>query len=225
MSLLVRCVGVVVGFGLGSCVLVVSDDGVELPRGVRGSGVHHEEVRPVAAFHAVRLQMRARVQLAVGPTPSLTVSGDDNVVPEVVTRVENGTLVIELPGAWNPRHELALKLSTPALDSFRIEGSGAVTIDGLAAERLELAIQGSGELQARGRANDLKASIEGSGSLDLDELTAERAELEIDGSGAIEAAVTSGLHYSIEGSGSIAYSGAATSHGTIDGSGNLVRRK
>ncbi len=224
MSLLVRCGGVFVGLGLASCVFVVSDDGVRMGHGVRGSGVRSEEVRQVEAFHSVRLKTPARVELAVGPAPSLVVSGDDNVVPEVRTHVSGGTLLIELPGSWRTREELLVRLTTPSLQGFRIEGSGEVHVDGLAAERLELAIEGSGALRARGRASDLKASIEGSGSLDLDELTAERAELEIDGSGAIEAAVTSGLHYSIEGSGCITYSGTATSHGTIDGSGNLVRK-
>lgn len=224
MSLLVRCVGAVVGFGLTACVFVVSDDGVRMGNGVRGSGVRSEEVRQVEAFHSVRLQTSAQVRVRVGEAPGLTLAGDDNVVPEVRTHVQGGTLVIDLPGSWRMRQELEVTLTTPSLEAFRIEGSGEVTIDGLAAERLELAIEGSGELQARGRASDLRATIEGSGSLDLSGLTAERAELEIEGSGAIEAAVTNGLHYSIEGSGSIAYSGTATTHGTIDGSGNLVRR-
>jgi len=223
MSLLVRCVGVVVGFGLGSCVFVVSDDGVRMGGGKRGSGVEHEEVRQVEAFQAVRLRTSARVHLRVGEGPTLVLSGDDNVVPEVRTRVEGGTLVIDLPGSWRMRRELEVTLSTPALTAFHVEGSGAVTIDGLAAEELELAIEGSGALQARGSARKLRATIEGSGAFDLAGLKSELAELEIDGSGAIEAAVTNALHYSIEGSGSIAYSGTATSHGTIDGSGQLTR--
>ena len=226
MSSFLRHAAVLVGFGLVSCVFVVDADGHgPWGGGVRGSGVRSEEVRQVEAFHSVRLKTSANVKVRVGEAPTLVLSGDDNVVPEVRTRVEGGTLVIDLPGSWRMRRDLEVSLTTPTLEGFRIEGSGEVTIDGVTAEHLELAIEGSGELVARGSARDLRGTIEGSGSLDLAGLTAERAELEIDGSGAIEAAVTSGLHYSIEGSGSIVYTGAPTTHGTIDGSGNLVRRK
>lgn len=224
MSLLVRCGGVFVGLGLASCVFVVSDGEVRMGGGARGSGVRSEEARVVEDFHAVRLQAPARVHVRVGEARTVVVSGDDNVVPEVRTRVSDGTLVIALEGSWRLRKELEVTLTLPTLESFRIEGSGAVSIAGLAAERLELAIEGSGALEAHGSVRDLRATIDGSGELDLDDLQAARAELSIEGSGAIEAAVSEGLHYTIEGSGCIAYSGPATSHGTVDGSGALVRR-
>lgn len=224
MSPLVRCVGLFVGLGLSSCVFVVSDGEVRMGGGTRGSGVRSEETRVVEDFHAVRLQAPARVHVRVGEARSIRVAGDDNVVPEVRTRVSNGTLIVELEGSWRLRDELELTLSLPTLESFRIEGSGSVSIDGVQAERLELAIEGSGALTARGSVRELRATIEGSGELDLDELQAKQAELSIEGSGAIEAAVSEGLHYTIEGSGSIAYSGTATSHGSVEGSGALVRR-
>ena len=225
MSFLVRCGGAFVGFALVSCVFVVSDGEVRMGGGTRGSGVRSEETRLVEDFHAVRLEAPARVQVRVGEARAVHVAGDDNVVPEVRTRVSNGTLVIELEGSWRLREELEVTLTTPALESFRIEGSGAVAIEGVQAERLELAIEGSGALTARGSVQDLRATIDGSGELDLVGLQAARADLAIEGSGAIEAAVSEGLHYRIEGSGCIAYSGTATSHGSVDGSGALVRRK
>lgn len=213
---------------LSSCVLVVSDDGIESAgpwwHSERGSGVRIEEQRTVEAFHAVQLETAAHVHVRVGEAPSLSISGDDNVVPKVETRVRGGTLVIDLPGSWQPRCELELVLTTPSLEGFTVGGSGTVLLEGLAAQRLELAIEGSGNLQARGEAQDLHASIEGSGELELGGLKAERAELSIEGSGAIEADVARELHYSIDGSGSITQVGAAEGHGSIDGSGEIRRR-
>src|SRR5262245_33132286 len=82
---------------LSSCIVVVDDadwDGFH-SHSVRGSGVRTEEDRPVAEFHSVELETSAKVQVEVGSAPSLHISGDDNLLPLVETKVENGVLKVD----------------------------------------------------------------------------------------------------------------------------------
>src|SRR5262245_10016056 len=212
---------------LSSCIIVVDDaewDGFH-SHSVRGSGVRSEEDRPVAEFHAIDLETCANVKVEVGPTPSLHISGDDNLLPLVETKVENGVLTVDVHESCRFRCGLELAITTPALERFVIEGSGDVQIQGLAADQLKLAIEGSGTIHAHGKAKNLVGSIEGSGTLSLAELAAENADLSIEGSGSMKVAVAEALHYSIEGSGDIRYAGDPDLGGKIEGSGSVEKTR
>jgi len=214
---------------LPSCIFVVSDGGVDgdflWSHGLHGSGVQAEEDRAVAEFRAIELDASATVRVQVGQTPSVHLSGDDNLLAEVRTRVANGVLSIDLSRSCDFHRGLEIVIGTPSLERFSLEGSGDVRIQGLAAERLKLAIEGSGTVRALGTARELIGSIEGSGDLSLAELEAARAELSIEGSGAMDVRVTEALHYSIEGSGSIRYAGTPELAGEVDGSGSIEKSR
>jgi len=209
---------------LASCVFVVGDSDWYDRHSVRGSGRRVEEDRQVPDFHAIDLETCADVKVTVGEANSVHLSGDDNVLPMVKTRVDNGVLSIDLPGSYSYRCNLEVVIGTPSLDRFTIEGSGDVDIQGLAADEVKLAIEGSGTIHARGTAESLIGSIEGSGTLGLSDLDAKSAELSIEGSGSMEVRVAKLLRYSIDGSGDIEYSGNPELGGDIDGSGSVEKR-
>lgn len=208
---------------VAACVVVV--DGKGHRHSIRGSGVRAEEQRVVGAFDAIELETGASVVVRVGAGPVLHLSGDDNLLAHVRTRVANGVLEIDLGNSASFRAGLELVIETPTLERFTIEGSGDVRIEGLANERVELGIEGSGTLRARGRAHALVASIEGSGSLELGELESAHARLSIEGSGSMDVRVAEQLRYAIEGSGEIRYAGEPQVSGTIEGSGDVAKRR
>lgn len=212
---------------LSSCVFVVGEDGhVHSPwrHGIRGSGTRAEAHRELPPFHAVEFEAAGNVVVRVGEASSVHLSGDDNLLPEIETTVRDGVLHVDLARSCDFRCDLEVVIATPSLDRFDLEGSGDVEIAGLAGHEVELVIEGSGSIRARGSAHRLVGAIEGSGDLLLDELEATRADLSIEGSGSMDVRVSEALHYSIEGSGSIAYHGDARVTGSVDGSGSVVRR-
>jgi hypothetical protein len=209
---------------LASCIVYVDDDGFGFGHSIRGSGVRVDEERAVDGFHAIELETDASVVVRLGSGPALRLSGDDNLLPEVTTGVSNGVLHIDVRQSVSFRSGLEIEIETPTLDAFHIEGSGDVRVEGLAGQRVELAIEGSGTLRALGRTSELVASIEGSGDLELGELEAAHARLSIEGSGSMDVRVVDELRYSIEGSGEIRYAGDPEVHGSIDGSGDVGRR-
>jgi putative autotransporter adhesin-like protein len=212
-------------FPLASCIFVVGDDEWDghflWSDALRGSGVRAEEERQVGEFRAIELGTSGTLLVKVGEATSVHVSGDDNLLREVETRVENGVLSIDLDRSCSFRCDLELVIGTPSLERLTIEGSGDVKIEGLAADELKLAIEGSGTLGAEGTVRSLRGSIQGSGHLGLAELEADQAELSIEGSGSMDVRVGLVLRYSIEGSGDIRYAGDPELRGKIEGSGSV----
>ncbi len=215
---------------LASCIFVVGDGSWDgslafSNHHVRGSGVRAEADREVGEFRAVELETCATVLVRVGEAPSVHLAGDDNLLPLVETKVEHGVLTLDVRDSCSFRSGLEVVIGTPSLERFTIAGSGDVMIQGLAADQVKLAIEGSGTLSAQGTARALVGSIEGSGELRLAELAAEEADLSIEGSGAMHVQVTNALRYSIEGSGDIRYAGTPELRGEIDGSGNIEKSR
>src|SRR5262245_36057785 len=62
---------------------------------VKGSGTRKEEVRQVGDFSGVQVGRGFKANIAVGPSTSLKISADDNLLPLIKTEVRNGDLVIE----------------------------------------------------------------------------------------------------------------------------------
>jgi hypothetical protein len=214
---------------LGSCIIVVDENGSRVGpfwrQGLRGSGVRADSERSVPEFHAIDFEAHGRVVVRVGEPTAVRISGDDNLLAEVETTVDDGVLSIELARSCDFRCGLEIEIATPSLDGFELEGSGDVEIVGVDGQGIELSIEGSGDLVAHGRTHELVGSIEGSGDLRLADLQAEHANLSIEGSGSMDVNVVRALHYSIEGSGSIRYAGDAHVQGRVEGSGDIVRRR
>ena len=229
MSLTTACWTSLLALTAASCVFVVADEGWGgshyLAHTIRGSGVRAEEDRQVTPFRAVELETSATVRVTIGEAHAVHLSGDDNLLPRVTTRVQNGVLSLDVEGSCSFRCGLEVQITTPSLERFTIEGSGDVEIQGLAEDHVELAIDGSGTIRAQGTAGSLNGSIEGSGELDLAELPAQTAELSIEGSGSMLVQVAKELRYSIEGSGSIRYTGAPDLDGEIEGSGDIEKSR
>ena len=193
--------------------------------GVEGSGIRAEEIREVPEFASIALRAAVDVTVEVGSPASITIAGDDNLVPLLETEVRGNELVIRSDQNLAPRVGLSVRVTTPELGAFSISGSGDVEIEGLEREHFEAAISGSGTLEARGRVDRLEATISGSGDMRLGELSAREAEARISGSGDMELHVEELLEYSVSGSGDIRYRGAARVEGKVAGSGSIRHRE
>ena len=193
---------------------------------VRGSGHRADEVRDVAGFSAVYLRLPARVEVVVGEPTSLVLSGDDDLLALVKTEVKSGRLVIEEPRGKDLRFRsgLDVRIGTPDLSRFEVEGSGDVEIRDLAGDNFHVKIEGSGDVVASGTTDYLEAHIEGSGDMRLEGLAAQEASVSISGSGDIRVNVASRLRYAISGSGDIRYDGSPHVSGGISGSGSVRGR-
>lgn len=192
---------------------------------VQGSGRIGTQTRQVGAFLAVASKGGIDVDVVVGPQPAVTVEADDNLFDAVHTEVQGDTLVVGTKGSWHTAHAPVVHIAVPQLQALQLAGSGNASIKGLAAERLKLDIEGSGEITAAGRVQHLQLSIAGSGDAHLAALDAAEVQARIDGSGDAELSASQALDAVVNGSGDVRYGGNPSHLNTqVHGSGEIARR-
>lgn len=213
------------------CFLVVANVGCDLESMVRGgpaiqgSGVRAEETRDVVDFDAVEIRGSMDLVVAKGESWICRVSGDDNIVPLIRTRVIGGRLVVDSEENYAAKERLRVDLQMPALTAAALHGSGEIRIPEVTGESLDLTINGSGNVTGQGTIGRLAATVNGSGDVRLRELQADRVTVTINGSGSAEVWAEEALKARINGSGQIRYAGAPGELSTaINGSGSVDRR-
>jgi hypothetical protein len=220
---------------------ILTNTGVKL---ITPSNVIISENRDVSGFNAIEFSTMGKINLMQGDKESLNISGPDNLVPEIIAEVRNGTLMIKTKeninvaalGSNNPltftivvKDLLSLSvsgvgdvqmetLSTPSLD-INMSGAGKVLSNQLATQNLNINISGVGGLEITGEAPQTTIDISGAGGVDAPDLKAQTAKITISGLGNVIIWVTDQLTGNISGGGSVSYYGNPQVNTTSSGIG------
>lgn len=177
------------------------------PNAIRGSGVSKKESRTVGSFSKIDLSGSPDVEVAVGPATSVSVTGDDNILPIIETTVSGDTLRIDSKGSFNTSLGVKVSITVPTLDSASILGSGDIHVTGLKAGNMDAGVTGSGDLTLTGAVDRLSAKITGSGDVRAGDLAAKSVRVTVTGSGDATIRATEELDASVTGSGDVHYFG------------------
>ncbi len=215
----------------------------------RGSGHVITQSRPVKDFTSVTLNYPADMVITQGPTETLTIEGEDNVLQELSTDVTNGVLYIgvspldTMGSAILPTRTVRITLTVKDLTDLNvpsagtthltglntkgldvsISGAGSVTIDNLVAQSLASHLSGAGSIDANGSATDVNVSISGLGSFNGSGLRSDTASATISGAGSATLWVVKQLNAAISGLGSVNYYGQPTVTQQVSGVGSVRR--
>ena len=171
-------------------------------------GPPRSELRNVEAFHAIEFRGNADARIAVGKSQAVTITTDESALPDVVTKVEKGVLIVEhVKRAWYRRSALRVQIDVPAIDSIVVHGAVVLSLENMAGPRLSLVVGGVGKVSASGQVDALDARLDGTGEVDLAGLHAGDASVSVNGTGEIAVHVTGQLEASVNGVGSITYGG------------------
>jgi hypothetical protein len=200
--------------------------------GARGSGQIVTETRNVTDFMAISVEYPADVVIKQGAAESVVITADDNLLPQLSTKMSMGTLVIrntetdwnrrinpnkpvriivtvinlrdvDFPSAGNIRIE---KLETESMN-LRVSGAGSVTLDQLNTRKLVCLLSGAGGITASGVADDLNLDVSGLGSFTGKNLVNNNADVSLSGMGSASVHPKNNLVVSISGVGSVRYYG------------------
>lgn len=134
----------------------------------KGSGKVISENRNTADFTKIKLTCSADLFINQGST-LITVVADDNLINLIETKVENGTLVVNVKGrGFRYISKLEVHITMPDLSSVKNSGSGDITFENIfKAENLFIGISGSGDLNADFDVRNLELKVSGSGDTEL----------------------------------------------------------
>lgn len=211
---------------------------------VIGSGKSVTETRDVSDFHAVNFAFLGDLEITQGDEEALTITGDDNIVELIRTRVVDGVLHID-GGAANIgrtvvplRYMLTVKnldgISLSGLGNVRmtklandevtlaLSGAGALTVDALTADTLSVNLSGVGSANLGGAARRQVVNLSGAGSYYAGDLRTQTATVTIAGLGNAEIWAVETLNAEISGAGNIAYKGRPQVTPRISGLGRVT---
>lgn len=214
--------------------------------GVKGSGEIVSETREVSDFDAISLEYPAKVTIHQGKTESVTLKGDDNLLPQILTDIEGGTLRIDTGERnWgervSPSKPLEIVITVRNLREVRFPSAGSLTIEKLTTDSLEVVVSGAGDIALRdldagsldvvlsgagsvdadGVADELNVRISGAGEFSGGDLHSQTAETHISGMGSATVWVEEELDASISGAGSVNYYGDPSVQEHISGAGDV----
>jgi len=212
---------------------------------VVGSGNIVEESRSVTGATGVDLQSVANLKIVQGTPEELILIADDNILPLILTDVQNGILVIRSSPSFTlqPSQRMEANLTLSNIDSITLSGVGNITVPNLVTTQIELTqsgvgdieilnleaqaldalISGLGNISVDGQVNDQIIVLISAGNYQAENLVSATVDVEIADSGSATVQVSTTLNADITGTGSVFYHGSPVVNRTGNGTGSIIQ--
>ena len=223
-------------FAFSSCRYVES-------RKIKGDGSVGKNQRSVSGFTGIESRGSIDIEVSAGDY-KVEVESDQNILPYIVTEVENGVLIVHFKEEFYGYNYTTAKVyvTAPMLTAYKTHGSGNITANGqikggdkteitvggsgnikvnVNSPVVDVDISGSGNVEVAGETKDLSTEINGSGDIHAYDLKAETVRTSTHGSGNTEISASAKLDAEVFGSGDVSYRGAPQVSSSIHGSGTI----
>jgi hypothetical protein len=233
------------GWDNPSMISMVSDNSFYVGPGERGSGKVIAETRDVSNFNSIKVDYPAQVTVSQGAKESVKIEAEDNLLPNLQTRVRGDTLEIfykvQDDKHVNPTKPVKITIVVKELKDVDFESAGDLTLEGIKADDLNVSVSGAGNLKvndlvakkfsvdlsgagnmsAAGEADEFTLTISGFGSFNGKELHNKTASVNLSGAGSATVWVDDELDANISGLGSINYYGSPAVTKQVSGAGGV----
>jgi hypothetical protein len=212
-----------------------------------GSGNVVTESRPVSGFNSVSLCCGMHLILTQGASESLEIEADDNLLPEIESRVTNGTLVVGFKNDFGGirlfnTSPIRVKVSAPELVGVDISGGGQLeaagpiqtsqmaldfsggsrgVLDNLQADKLAVDLSGGSRIELSGISPDQTISLSGGSDYLAGNLQSQTTTLDMSGGGRATVWVTDTLNANLSGGATASYYGNPMINQELSGSSRL----
>jgi Putative auto-transporter adhesin, head GIN domain len=209
-----------------------------------GSGHQITEDRSVSGVKSVKLETNVDLVIRQGSTESLIVTGDEAILPALLTDTSFGQLTIR----YDPRYEIRdnlrpeLVLTVKDLNELRMSSSSSVTVESLTtgdfnliissscdvniqdiqADKISVRITSSADIVMQGEADSLDLDISSSVNFQAGDLKVQDATVTMSSSADVTLWVVNDLTANISSSGNISYYGSPVVHQNLSSSGRLI---
>lgn len=188
------------------------------------------ENRTVGDFEKIiiAVPMDAEIHIDAKSKPSIEISGDKSILPNIKTQVLNGTMSINKTNGIDlfSDKEVTAQITVPSLSSIEIHGTSDVTISGnIKTENLQLKIAGAGNIKIdEVNANSILASISGAGDIFVKKGIVASAAYTISGAGNINclSIVSKDVNAQIRGAGEIQVNASEKLDASVNGGGSIL---
>ena len=193
--------------------------------GVRGNGRIRHESRKVTEFRKIDAGGAFSIHVKVGPTESVKISAEENLLGYIRTSIKGNKLIIETKKNISPRKEIRIEITTPTLTDLEVSGANNVDVEDISGEEFNVELSGAGNVDLKGEITKLRIELSGAGSIDSRYLKASEVRISVSGAASADVYASKYLDASVSGVGSIDYYGNPEKTKTdVSGVGSISRK-
>ena len=202
-----------------------------------------ERAYRLAPFSTLELDLAARYVVRNGSAPSALIRGRADVIERIVVEQHDDRVRIFVPGVLSDAGQIVIEVTTVGLKELDVKGAGDVEARGfngpefslklpgaadvnlaaLDVDKLRVEMDGSGKIEASGRASNERIRIGGAGEFRAADLAADTVEVKLEGVGNVEVMAREKLEVRLSGAGTVRYRGDPKVKSHIDGAGTVER--
>ena len=178
---------------------------------VKGNGNLASEMRKLSNFKAIEITIGYdKILVNCGEKPSLHISGDENILPLITTRISKGILKIESDSTFETKADSEIIINVKSLKEFTFDGVGETVIQNVNSEKFTCNINGVGSCDLNGKVESFYVSVNGVGSVNARQLIADDVVASLNGVGSVKLYAKNSLNASVNGIGGLTYFGNPT---------------
>jgi hypothetical protein len=184
---------------------------------VTGSGPAVTEDRTVGSFDKLEVQDGTKVVLSIGPTVSVRVSAQQNILPLISTTVADGKLTVQTTGSMISTVRPEVTVVTPSLTALTLRDGASVDATGIAASTFVIDagdgahanLSGTVQTLTLNASDGVLLQLGGLAATDVTMTTSNGVTGTINASGTVSGSASNGVLLNV--------SGGATVNGTTSG--------
>jgi hypothetical protein len=163
------------------------------PTPVTGSGDLVTEDRTAGEIDRISVGASVNVVMRTGGATSVTITGEPNVIPLVVTETRDGQLIVNVPNpGYITQQPVTLTVVAPTIASVALSSGASGSLD-LTAPELKVDLSGGASLAGVGRVEQLAIVASSDGRIDFTSLVAGDATVSMSGGAAATLTVEGAL--------------------------------
>lgn len=173
------------------------------------------EVRDVSGFKGVSIANTITADISAGQDFKVVVEADEDVLPHVITKVRNNSLIVEFERDWwkslgrsDRKKKVHVTISLPELDDLDVSGASQASVTGVNSDSLTIDISGASVASVDGTARNVNIDLSGASQLQAQQLFTETAEMDLSGASTVKINVSTRLNVEASGASSVNYAGS-----------------
>ncbi len=147
------------------------------------------------------INVPAEVTYTQGQSSGVSITGPSTIVDRI--DVEGGEISLRGVRSRNFRGnaKVVIAVTAPAVNQFEFNGAQKVEIRNYDQDRLEIQVNGAGDIKGAGHARSLNLELNGASKVDMTSLALENADIQMNGASDVTAAPTESADVEINGVG------------------------
>lgn len=177
MSFSIMTIALLSSLGCTTCLADFSSG-----NGVRGNGMVVTEERSIEDYNSIEVHGAIQLEVSSSADPSLSITGEENLLPVIETICKDGKLVISSTEPYKSTKPIIVKTACSKL--IRYQGNGATEgkVTEVESDSLEIELSGASSFVVqKGKVNTLKVNVSGASNVNTGNLETSNAKLTASG--------------------------------------------